>query len=239
MKKSTLLFISSFTIVFSIYLFAVITFQPELKKEISLYFERFLEAKKSKLVEVSESAPVKVEKTENLIPFSGRLKKDTYEEHLGVAGKQGLELIRNDYHLFQKVFESGLVKIEKGKGYQVDTLTHSFPYLTPTSKEILEEIGLAYEGLAGKDQFFTISSATRTEEQQNALKRRNRNATDGESSHSFGVSVDISYIRFNGIRNWDGNAQKNLETVLNHFQQTGKIYVIKERKQSCYHITFR
>jgi hypothetical protein len=30
-----------------------------------------------------------------------------------------------------------------------------------------------------------------------------------------------------------------MEMVLNHFQQTGKIYVIKERRQSCYHVTVR
>lgn len=59
---------------------------------------------------------------------------------------------------------------------------------------------LRYEILAGDEGFFTISSATRTLNQQVNLKKRNRNATAGNSSHSFGVSYDISYIQFNGIR---------------------------------------
>ncbi|WP_416171440.1 DUF5715 family protein [Algoriphagus boritolerans] len=34
-------------------------------------------------------------------------------------------------------------------------------------------------------------------------------------------------------------AQKELETVLNEFQAANKIFFIKERKQSCYHVTVR
>ena len=143
------------------------------------------------------------------------------------------------FRLYQKINDSTLVDITLGNGYRVDSLTHSFPFVTPDTKAVLEELGQAYAALAGEGNFFTVSSATRTESQQKALKRRNKNATDGNSSHSYGISFDISYIRFNGIRGWDGKAQQNLEKVLNHFQQTGKIYVIKERRQSCYHVTVR
>jgi hypothetical protein len=76
-------------------------------------------------------------------------------------------------------------------------------------------------------------------DQQKKLYRRNRNATAGNSSHSYGVSFDISYIRFNGKKAFNYKAQKQLEAVLNYFQEINKIYVIKERKQNCYHITVR
>lgn len=241
MKKSTLLFVSTFAICFSIYLVAVVSFQPDLKYILLDIYSDFF--KKEPIIEaVSEPAETKSENPfdpAELVSYSGRLKKDTYEEHLSAAELKGLKLIQNEYELFQRVFERSLVEANKGKGYRVDSLTHSFPYITPESKKVLEELGLAYEALAGEGNFFTVSSATRTEEQQKALKRRNRNATDGNSSHSYGISFDISYIRFNGIREWDDKAQRNLEKVLNHFQQTGKIYVIKERRQSCYHVTVR
>jgi hypothetical protein len=239
MKKSTLLFVSTFLILFSVYLFAVVYLQPELKNELmEIYSSLFHKESKTQV----EETPVEVEEgfdPKELVSFSGRLKKDTYEEHLTAAGLKGLNLIQNEYELFQRVYAQTLVEANSGKGYRVDSLAYSFPYITPESKKVLEDLGKAYEAISGEGNFFTVSSVTRTEEQQKALKRRNRNATDGNSSHSFGVSFDISYIRFNGVRDWDAKAQKNLETVLNHFQQTGKIYVIKERRQSCYHVTVR
>lgn len=239
MKKSTLLFVSTFVILFSIYLVVVVSLQPEMKNDLlDFYSSLFPKEPKTEVVE----KPTKTEERfdpKELRPFSGRLKKDTYEEHLSAAERKGLNLIQNEYDLFHRVFEKTLVKADSGKGYRVDSLAFSFPYLTPESKEVLDELGKAYEALAGEGNFFTITSATRTEEQQKSLKRRNRNATDGESSHSYGVSFDISFIRFNGIREWNQKEQNNLEKVLNHFQQTGKIYVIKERRQSCYHITVR
>lgn len=239
MKSSTLLFVTTFLILFTLGLLALLHFQPEIKNEfISIYEGLFSPQKEVKL----STLPVVTEKEfdpNELVSFSGRLKKDTYEEHLTAAELKGLRLIQDEYQLYQKIHDSTLVDVSQGRGYRVDSLTHSFPFITPDSKAVLEELGKAYEALAGEGNFFTVSSATRTESQQKALKRRNRNATDGNSSHSYGISFDISYIRFNGIREWDGKAQQYLEKVLNHFQQTGKIYVIKERRQSCYHVTVR
>lgn len=220
---------------------AVLTFQPELKFMILDYYSTLFK-KNTPVQTTATPAEMEFEKEfdpSELISYSGRLKKDTYEEHLSAAEIRGLKLIPDDYQLYLRVSEKSLVEADQGEGYKVDSLTHSFPFFTPETKSVLEELGKAYESLAGEGNFFTVTSATRTEKQQQALKRRNRNATDGNSSHSFGVSFDISYIRFNGVRGWDAKAQKNLETVLNHFQQTGKIYVIKERRQSCYHVTVR
>lgn len=242
MKKSTLLFVSTFCVLFSIYLVVVVSLQPDLKYILMDVYTEFFQKEIQNEGIVQEPVSLETDRSFDptaLVSDSGRLKKDTYEEHLSAAELKGLKLIQNDYELYLQVSEKSLVEAYSGKGYKVDSLTHSYPYFTPETKTVLEELGRAYESLAGEGNFFTVSSATRTEEQQKALKRRNRNATDGNSSHSFGVSFDISYIRFNGIRDWDVKAQKNLETVLNHFQQTGKIYVIKERRQSCYHVTVR
>ena len=242
MKKSTLLFVSTFCVLFCIYLVVVVSLQPDLKYILMDVYTEFFQKEIQNEGIAQEPVSVEIDRSFDptaLVSYSGRLKKDTYEEHLSAAELKGLKLIQNDYELYLRVSEKSLVEAYSGKGYKVDSLTHSYPYFTPETKTVLEELGRAYESLAGEGNFFTVSSATRTEEQQKALKRRNRNATDGNSSHSFGVSFDISYIRFNGIRDWDVKAQKNLETVLNHFQQTGKIYVIKERRQSCYHVTVR
>ena len=239
MKSSTLLFLTTFLIFFSLGLVSLFHFQPEIKSEFDRLYTSFFSPEKKEEPSIQPDIAEEEFDPNQLVSFSGRLKKDTYEEHLTAAELKGLRLIQDEYQLFQKIHDSTLVDVSQGKGYRVDSLTHSFPFVTPESKAVLEELGKAYEAVAGEGNFFTVSSATRTESQQKALKRRNRNATDGNSSHSYGISFDISYIRFNGVRGWDGKAQKNLETVLNHFQQTGKIYVIKERRQSCYHVTVR
>jgi hypothetical protein len=185
--------------------------------------------------------PISVELPEilNLPSLKGKLNKDLYEDHLEAAESIGAGIIENEWKLYQLLNDNHLVEINKGSGYQLEPLTHSHPYVTPHSKKILEEIGQMYEVLAGEGSFFSVSSATRTMDQQKNLKKRNRNAAEGNSSHSYGVSFDISYIRFNGVKDYNLEAQKNLETVLNHFQKTDKIYVIKERNQSCYHVTVR
>lgn len=239
MKKSTLLFVTTFLVLFPLYLYAVVSLQPELKTELLEFYSGLFPKKPKKEVDALPVSTEEVFDPTKLLAFSGRLKKDTYVEHLNAAELKGLSLIQNEFDLFQRVFEKTLVVADSGKGYRIDSLVYSFPYITPESKEVLEELGKAYEALSGTGNYFTVTSASRTEEQQKSLKRRNRNATDGESSHSFGVSFDISFIRFNGIREWNQKEQNNLEKVLNHFQQTGKIFVIKERRQSCYHVTVR
>ena len=238
MKISNLLFLAAFLVLFYFGLFRIPTLHPMFKSYFSKNDASVFEGNANQNLIYSEDSKTEFGLNE-IAPFTGKLKKDRYDAHLKTAGFLGLELIKNDYLIYLKVSDGTLVEINFGRGYRVDSLTHSYQFLTPNSKKVLEEIGLAYEKLAGAGNFFTISSATRTEEQQKKLVRRNRNATRGESTHSYGISFDISYIRFNGIRSWDLGAQKNLETVLHYFQQSGKIYVIKEEGQSCYHVTVR
>jgi hypothetical protein len=240
MNKTTTIFIFYFFTLFSLGTLAMVSYQPDLTTRFKeTYFSFIADSNPSKPTVLTEPiAPAEFDISQ-LTPFKGRIRKDSYEEHLIAAEKAGVGTIQDESQLFNLVCGSFLVEASEGRGYKVDQLTHSFPYITQDSKKVLEELGAAFQALAGEGNFFTITSATRTEEQQKNLKRRNRNATDGNSSHSYGVSFDISYIRFNGIREWNQQAQKDLETVLNHFQQTGKIFVIKERKQSCYHVTVR
>lgn len=240
MDKSIRILIFSFFSLFSLGALAVAIYQPNQIETVNdSYLNLFEPAEEisgeESTIPVSEELP----EISELPKIKGRLEKDIYEDHLLAAEENGVGLIENEWELYQLLTDEVLVEVKKGSGYQVEDLTYSHPYVTQHSKKVLEEIGQMYEILAGEGNFFTVSSVTRTMGQQKNLKKRNRNATAGNSSHSYGVSFDISYIRFNGVRNFDQKAQKHLETVLNHFQKTNKIYVIKERKQSCYHITVR
>ncbi len=157
-----------------------------------------------------------------------------------VAGESnGFGLIESGEHFQKLINDNKFVLINRDKRYQTEKLTHSLPYVIPRSKDVLEELGEAFQTLSKDESFFTITSVTRSPEQQQRLRKQNRNATSGISSHSYGVSFDISYIRFNGNKGPNRSIQKDLESVLNEFQATNKIFFIKERQQSCYHITVR
>lgn len=240
MNKTTPILVFTFISLFSLGTLAMVSYQPDLTSQLKKSYSSFVETKEeTKSAEIPKPLPVEIPEVVELPDLKRKLSKDAYEDHLSAAEFSGIGLIQDENQLKQLVSTKVLVEASEGTGYKVDPLTHSHPFITQHSKKILEEIGKTYQALAGEGNYFTVTSATRTIDQQKKLKRRNRNATDGNSSHSYGVSFDISYIRFNGVKNWDQKAQKKLEAVLSHFQKENKIFVIKERKQSCYHITVR
>lgn len=245
MKKTTLFFLFSFFTLFSLGTLATVTYRPTLKKQLSDAYAILLGDPLPRIPEQPIEIPEPVPEPEeifvvpNLKKFKARLRKDHYSNHLSAAEVNSVGPILDDTQLFQLVEDRLLVEIHSGIGYEVEKLTHSHPYLTLESKKVLEELGQTFQALVGDEGFFTVTSGTRTIDQQKKLGRRNRNATKGISSHSHGRSFDISYIRFNGVKSWDYKKQKQLEKVLSHFQKENKIYVIKERKQNCYHITVR
>src|SRR5690606_41195357 len=71
------------------------------------------------------------------------------------------------------------------------------------------------------------------------FRRSNINAASNESAHTFGASFDISYVRFNRKRGRNTRLERALEKVLKQYQKQGKIYFVKERKVSCFHIVVR
>lgn len=220
----------------------MVTYRPDLKKQLTETYASLLEiTSETESPDVSEAlyVPEEIFVIPELKPLRGRLQKDAYDDHLLAAETNGVGLITDEDLLLDYVEKEALVEASSGVGYLVDKLTHSHPYLTPESKKVLEELGKTFQAQAGGESFFTVSSATRTMDQQKKLYRRNRNATTGNSSHSYGVSFDISYIRFNGKKAFNYKTQRQLETVLDYFQKMNKIYVIKERKQNCFHITVR
>ncbi|MBN7810912.1 hypothetical protein J0A68_08100 [Algoriphagus sp. H41] len=240
MNKTTSVVVFAFISLFSLGTLAMVNYQPDFKKRLQDTYSSLVEEEiHTEYVELPEAKPLEPSTEIELPTFSGRLGKDAYDDHLNAAELKGIGLIQDEEQLRKLVENSVLVKAEAGAGYQVDSLTYSHPYFSLQSKKVLDEIGQTFETLNGQGNYFTVTSGTRTMEQQKKLSRRNRNATKGESSHSYGVSFDISYVRFNGEKNYDRKAQKDLEAVLNHFQKENKIFVIKERRQACYHVTVR
>ncbi|MDQ0783011.1 DUF5715 family protein [Chryseobacterium sp. W4I1] len=162
-----------------------------------------------------------------------------YKPHLDASKSFGVKLLK-DSKAVQKYISSGKFhKIKKtGKGYRVQKLDYSRGYMVAKAKSTLEKMAAKFSKET-KGHTFTVSSMTRTLEDQCRLRRVNSNASLGISSHNYGNSFDISYIRFNDVLKYNPKMEAALEKVLKYYAAAGRIYYIKERQQSCYHITVR
>ncbi|KAA0130431.1 hypothetical protein FY557_01505 [Chryseobacterium sp. SN22] len=162
-----------------------------------------------------------------------------YKPHLDAAKSFGIKLLK-DSKTVQKYIDNGkLHKIKKsGKGYRVQKLDYSRAWMVSKGKLMLEKIGARFSKET-KGSTFTVSSLTRTLEDQCRLRKVNSNAALGISSHNYGNSFDISYVRFNDALKYNPKMEVALERVLRYYYDAGKIYYIKEKQQSCFHITVR
>lgn len=171
--------------------------------------------------------------------FKRLRRSDRIDLHRQAAASFGLPFLTSDDDL-QRLQQAGkLVEVSENKGYKIHTLTHSHPVLIPEAREVLTQIGEQFWNFAGPDNFFMVTSLTRTGDDQKKLRRVNANATRNESTHCYGSSFDISYVRFNGIKESNPGLQKILEDLLARMKEEGRIYVIVERRSACFHITVR
>lgn len=164
---------------------------------------------------------------------------ELYKPHLDASKSFGVKLLK-DSKTVQKYISSGKFhKIKKtGKGYRVQKLDYSRAWMVSKGKLMLEKMGARFSKET-KGHTFTVSSITRTLEDQCRLRRVNSNASLGISSHNYGNSFDISYVRFNDVLKYNPKMEAALEKVLKYYYNLGRIYYIKEKQQSCYHITVR
>lgn len=137
-----------------------------------------------------------------------------------------------------------LVRIAACQWYDMDTLTHSMPYLVPEAARLLETIGRNFtDSLKSrklKGYKFRVTSVLRTSHSVKRLRRINKNATDS-STHQLGTTFDISYAKFNhdgsSPRISDEQLKYILAEVLLDLRKQNKCLVKFERKSPCFHIT--
>ncbi|HRZ98107.1 MAG TPA: DUF5715 family protein [Paludibacter sp.] len=137
-----------------------------------------------------------------------------------------------------------LVKVTDNGFYHVKKLTHSHPYLIPETVEMLNDIAYRFRKRLKEKKLnnyaIVLTSLMRTDETQERLSHRNRNAT-GHSAHIYGTTVDISYKNFYNLdadsleSSWEGIQE--LTKTLVEMRKECKLLAVRERKQSCFHIT--
>lgn len=166
------------------------------------------------------------------------VKKVTYDDHIFEAESFNIPLIQTDEEMDLLILTHKLIPVpEEGEGYVIQKLTHSRAFLNQTAFNILNEISAKFYQETAKQ--LSISSLTRTNENQNKLRRVNSNATKKNSSHSYGASFDISYSKYGTQTGRNYANERVLQAILDDLVDQGKIYYIKERRQPCFHVTVR
>jgi len=161
-----------------------------------------------------------------------------YKPHLLAAQNFGVDILESTKSVDKYIANGKFVKVKKkSRGYRLQTLEYSRPYLVKKARTTLEK--MANDFAAKTKSFFVISSVTRTLEDQCRLRKVNSNASLGISSHNYGAAFDISYVRFDHQLKVNSKLEKELEKVLEQYKNLGRIFYIKERQQSCYHVTVR
>lgn len=164
---------------------------------------------------------------------------EEYIKHLEAAKSHKLEIVKDNKHLDKLNAKGLLVKVkQRGYGYRVADLTHSHSYLVPKANQTLRDIAREFVKQTGQN-FFVVTSLTRTLKDQDRLRGVNSNAASNDSAHSYGASFDISYVRFNHNITTNTKLDQALNSILKSFQNSGRIYYVKERLSSCYHIVVR
>lgn len=149
-----------------------------------------------------------------------------------------------DSLVHQMVFANQLLEVKDCKYYHLKNLKHSHPYLVPEAVNMLDEIAYRFQEKLKEKKLgnycFFLTSLLRTVETQAKLSHRNSNAVD-HSAHYYGTTIDISYKHFYNLDNdsivpsWE--IIQELTKTLIEMRQQCKLLAVRERKQSCFHIT--
>ena len=169
-----------------------------------------------------------------------RIPKNPYTRHQAAARSlPNSFFVKNDAELQYGLHVNKLVEVSDGRGYRIDRLKYSNAVLLPEVRDLLENMGHDYaDALQGTDSegtVFRVTSMTRTDGQQISLRRRNRNATKRQSTHSYGASFDIAFMdRANDDDNCN-RPTREIQKLLLRYQNEGRILIIPEG--GCMHIT--
>ena len=166
------------------------------------------------------------------------LKRDDYKtKHLPGAIKSSNNLFIKNKRILKKQINRGkLIKIEDNKGYKIRNLNDSSCHLTIDAYETLKEMGVRFHNELKnnheKNSYFELSSVLRTEKQQEKVRKKYpKSATFNNSTHSYGVSFDIAFVKGSSC----SITNKALNTVLKEMQKEKKILICPEK--GCIHIT--
>ncbi len=176
---------------------------------------------------------------------------DLNDVQLSTAKRIGIRPIASREEAEDEVESAYLERIASCERYDMDSLTHSIPYLIPKASALLDTIGvnfldsLKHKGL--NPNKIIVTSVLRTKDDVKRLRRTNGNASLN-SCHFYGTTFDISWKRFTKVEHPEGRPMQDVSTdtlklvlseVLRDLRKADRCYVKYELRQGCFHITAR
>ena len=171
-----------------------------------------------------------------------KLAKNPYTQHQKAARNLPHSFFVKDKSELQAGMRNGkLVEVKDGRGYHISALSHSHAVLLPEVKELLQDMANDFAdllaGTPSEGTKFRVTSLTRTAWQQSRLGRKNYNAIDEASTHSYGASFDIAFTDRPDNSSGCSAPTRAMQKVLSEYQNQKRILVIPEK--DCMHVTLR
>lgn len=178
--------------------------------------------------------------------FSRKL-RDILPDYIGESRVTGIRKCNTKRELIRKAAQNEVFRIRDSRGFVVEDLSYSYPYLTKEGKTLLREIGKRFRKkisgtrLRGSD--FRITSMTRTAEEFKKLKKSNSNASEN-TPHFYGNAFDISYVKFSARKWFVTDCDKYflkeaLAQVIWQLREEKRCWATYEIKQGCFHVVAR
>ena len=172
---------------------------------------------------------------------------DRITDYAYQAKLTGIEKCEDANDIGNRILSGQLRRVKSGRSFKIEKMAFSYPFLTPDSKRLLDEIGKRFrkkvkrDGLMGSR--FIITSMTRTSEKIDGLGKTNINASDN-SPHLNGNAFDISYARFLFRKLYVTECDKwymkeALAEVIWQLKEEKKCWATYEKQQGCFHVVSR
>ncbi len=167
-----------------------------------------------------------------------------YLEESYLKGTQ--QFLKKKKDIYKLVLQGDLILIEENEYYMLDTMWYSYPYLIPSAKDFLDELGKRFqrklENTGLECTQFTLTSMLRTTSSVARLRKCNRNSIRN-SAHLHGTTFDVSYRSFKNPRTLTFAENLYLGDVLAktlwELREEKKCWTTYETWQTCFHVVVR
>jgi len=194
---------------------------------------------------------ITLSKTQSFDFVCNKFEKGTYtyelnnriDDYIEISSKQGIPPQADFASLQKLVADKQLVEVKNHDWFVLDTFYYSFPFLTPSGLDFLEEIGALFENAIKNTPVEgvrpVVTSLTRTTSTVEKLVRVNR-AASSRSPHMNGNSFDLSLTKFDFHRPLSDCEKlflsETLAKVLLYQKEKGRCWTTFEKFQQCLHV---
>lgn len=177
------------------------------------------------------------------VPWIRRNDGRGYSMQRLAAEQHGVSFLEDRSSIEAAVSDGDLVRLPvRGTGYRISTgnFTLSQPYFTPRTVEVFQDLTASFrkEMLAAglPESRIVVSSGTRSEADQEAIRKIYSGATSGKSAHSYGAALDLVNVEVLGPSDKE-SCDRVRALFAEYLKQRDDVYWVIEGV--CLHITVK